>query len=262
MSSKEKVLITGASTGIGAIYADRFAKRGFDLVLVARDKAKLTAQAERLAKETGVAVEVLPADLANPAERATVEAKLAGDGAITTLINNAGIAPAGSFLDQDGETLTRLIAVNVTAPTLLARAIAPRLAAEGRGAIVNISSVLSVVSELGFEAYGATKAYVSRLSQSLALQFGPKGVYVQAVLPAATRTDIWEKSGVDVNQIEGVMDAAELVDAALTGFDRREIYTVPPLQDEKQWLDFEAARIAMLPNFRQEHAAPRYRGKN
>ncbi|HEY4162636.1 MAG TPA: SDR family oxidoreductase, partial [Dongiaceae bacterium] len=96
-------------------------------------------------------------------------------------------------------------------------------------------------------------------SQSLQVELGPKGIYVQAVLPAATRTEIWERSGRDVDAIPGMMGVGELVDAALVGFDRREAVTIPPLPDAGQWGAFEAARQAMLPNFRQEHAAARYR---
>jgi len=107
--------------------------------------------------------------------------------------------------------------------------------------------------------YGATKAFMLFLSQGLHLELGPKGVYVQAVLPAATRTEIWERSGRDVNTLTGVMDVAELVDAALVGFDRRETVTIPPLPDAAHWSTFDAARLAMLPNFAQSHAAQRYR---
>jgi hypothetical protein len=260
MSAKSKVLVTGASSGIGAIYADRFARRGHDLVLVARDAARLQTLAERLRRETDVGVEILPADLTKAEDLAKVEAKLAGDAAIGTLINNAGVAALGGFLGQSGQVAADLIALNVTALTRLAAAVAPRFVAAGKGEIVNISSVVGFAPELGMTVYGATKAYVTYLSQGLALELGPKGVYVQAVLPAATRTEIWGKSGVDVNQLEGVMEVGELVDAALVGYDRREAITIPPLPDAAQWDAYEAARVAMLPNLRQPHAAARYRG--
>jgi uncharacterized protein len=259
MTSKPAVLITGASTGIGATYADRFAKRGHDLVLVARDEAKLRAVADRLVKQTGVKVDVLKADLTDPAELAKVETRLKDDARIGILVNNAGTVLPGGFLDQGADTMTKLIALNATAVTRLASAVAPRFVAQGGGAIINIGSVLGVAPELAFTVYGATKAFVQLLSQGLNVELGPKGVFVQAVLPAATRTDIWEKGGKDVNQIEGVMDVGEMVDAALVGFDRREPVTIPPLPDDGQWSAFDTARKAMLPNFRQVHAAPRYR---
>ena len=253
------VLITGASSGIGATYADRLARRGHPLVLVARDVARLEALAASLRSETGVAIDVLPADLTAPADLARVETRLREDDAIGVLVNNAGMAAPGGFIDADADILTRLIALNVTAVTRLAAAVTPRFLARGEGTIVNLSSVLGMAPEIAFGAYGATKAYVMVLSQSLQNELGPKGVYVQAVLPAATRTEIWEKSGRDVDAIPGMMDVDELVDAALVGFDRKEAITIPPLPDDAQWKAFEAARQAMLPNFRQPHAAARYR---
>lgn len=260
MSAKSKILVTGASSGIGAVYADRFAKRGHDLVLVARDGARLEALAERLKRESGVGVEVLRADLTKAADLEAVEAKLRDDAAIETLVNNAGAANWGGFLGQSAQAASDVIAINVTALTRLSAAVAPRFAAAGRGAIINIGSVVGVAPELGMTVYGATKAYVLYLSQGLQRELGPKGVYVQAVLPAATRTEIWGRGGADINQIQGVMEVDELVDAALVGFDRREDVTIPPLPDAGQWEAFQAARVAMLPNFRQPHPAARYLG--
>jgi len=259
MSRKPAALITGASSGIGAVYADRFARRGHDLVLVARDAARLEALAARLRAETGVAVEVLVADLTRRDDLARVEARAREDANIGVLINNAGATSAGGFLDQGGEDISGLIALNITALTRLANAVAPRFVQAGEGAIVNISSVLGLAPEFGMSVYSGTKAFVLVLSQGLQLELGPKGVYVQAVLPAATRTEIWARSGRDVNVILGVMEPDELVDAALVGFDRRESVTIPPLPDAAQWDDLEAARTAMIPNYGQTHAAARYR---
>lgn len=259
MSAKSKVLVTGASSGIGAVYADRFAKRGHDLVLVARDGARLEALAERLKRENGVGVEVLRADLTQAADLEAVEAKLRDDAAIETLVNNAGAAHWGGFLGQSAQAAADIIALNVTALTRLTAAVAPRFATAGRGAIVNIGSIVGLAPELGMTVYGATKAYVQFLSQGLQRELGPKGVYVQAVLPAATRTEIWSRGGADINQIQGVMEVDELVDAALVGFDRREDITIPPLHQIGQWEAFQAARVAMLPNLRNEHPAARYR---
>lgn len=259
MSTKPAVLVTGASTGIGAVYADRFARRGHDLVLVARDVARMQSRAERLRKETSVSIDVVPADLTDPQDLARIEQRLREDARIGVLVNNAGASLRGGFLDQNGEDIARLIALNVTALARLANAVAPRFAAGGQGAIINLGSVLGLAPELGSTVYGATKAFVLFLSQSLNVELGPKGVYIQAVLPAATRTEIWEKAGRDVNSIPGVMETDELVDAALVGFDRRETVTIPPLPDAGQWSAFDAARQAMVPNFLQANAAERYR---
>lgn len=259
MTAQPTVLITGASTGIGAVYADRFARRGHDLVLVARDRARLEALAARLRREAGVAVDVLRADLTDAADLAQVEARLREDARIGILVNNAGIAAAGTFVDQDPDLVARVIALNTTALTRLASAVAPRLVQAGQGAIVNIASVVGLAPEIGMSVYGATKAFVLFLTQGLHLELGPRGVYLQAVLPAATRTEIWERSGRDVNALIGVMEVEDLVDAALVGFDRRETVTIPPLPDAGQWDAFDAARVAMVPNFRQAKPAERYR---
>lgn len=259
MSTKPAVLVTGASTGIGAVYADRFARRGHDLVLVARDVARMQALADHLRKETSVSIDLVPADLTDPQDLARIEQRLREDARIGVLVNNAGASLRGGFLDQNGEDIARLIALNVTALARLANAVAPRFAAGGQGAIINLGSVLGLAPELGSTVYGATKAFVLFLSQSLNVELGPKGVYIQAVLPAATRTEIWEKAGRDVNSIPGVMEIDELVDAALVGFDRRETVTIPPLPDAGQWSAFDAARQAMVPNFLQANAAERYR---
>lgn len=259
MSVRPAVLITGASTGIGAVYADRFAQRGHDLVLVARDEARMEDLAARLRARDGVNVEVIRADLTDHADLAKVEARLADDKNIGILINNAGASLPGMFLEQSPEAVGKLINLNVTAVARLAAAVAPRFAREGSGAIVNIASVLGLVPEFRSSVYGATKSFVLFLSQSLHLELGARGVYVQAVLPGATRTEIWARAGKDVNALTGVMEVDDLVDAALVGYDRREAVTIPPLPDAQQWADFDAARVAMSANFAQSQPAERYR---
>lgn len=256
---KPTVLITGASSGIGAVYADRFARRGHDLVVVARDTARLDAIARGLHDRTGVRVDVLTADLSSRTDLAQVEARLLDDRRIGILVNNAGLSLPGGFVDQSGADLQRLLDVNVVALARLANAAATRFVQEGAGDIVNVGSVLGVAPELGMSAYAGTKAFVLTFSQALQLELGPRGVYVQVVLPAATRTEIWERSGRDIDQVPGVMAVDDLVDAALVGFDRREAVTIPPLPDADQWAAFETARKAMLPNFRHSQPAARYR---
>ncbi|MDI6028694.1 SDR family oxidoreductase [Corticibacterium sp. UT-5YL-CI-8] len=259
MTAKPSVLITGASTGIGAAYAERFARRGHDLVLVARNTSRMEALAERLRGEVGVTIHIVAADLVDPQERATVEARLRDDARIGILINNAGASLGGVFIDQSVDDIDRLVQLNTTALVRLAHAIAPRLAQAGEGAIVNIGSAVGLAPEYGMPVYGATKAFVLHLSQALSLQLGPRGVYVQAVLPAATRTEIWGHAGVDVDTLPAVMEVDDLVDAALAGFDRREAVTIPPLHDLGQWEAFDAARQSMISGFGQSRPAERYR---
>ncbi|MEN4950399.1 SDR family oxidoreductase [Stenotrophomonas sp. TWI819] len=259
MSLLPAVLITGASSGIGTVYAERFARRGHDLVLVARDTARLDALAARLRHDTGVAIDVLPADLTQRADLAAVETRLRDDARIGILINNAGIAQSGGFTEQSADSIEQLITLNTLALTRLAAAVAPRLASAGEGAIVNIGSVVGLAPEFGMSVYGATKAFVLFLSQGLSLELTPKGVYVQAVLPATTRTEIWERAGIDINTLPEVMDVGELVDAALVGFDRRETVTIPPLHVAERWDTLDASRQGLLSDIRQAQAAERYR---
>jgi short-subunit dehydrogenase len=252
-------VITGASAGIGAVYADRLAKRGHDLVLVARDTARLEALAERLRGETGVAIEVLPADLTADANVTKVEQRLAA-GDVGLLVNNAGMSLTGSVLENGALEFTRIIALNVTAPTRLAAAAAKAFVAKGSGTIVNIASVLALAPELFDGVYSGTKAFVLNLSQGMAAQLSDKGVRVQAVLPGATRTEIWAKSGTDVDSFpEGfVMEVDDLVDAALVGLDLGEVVTIPPLPDHGQFEAMQAARRAMAPNLSRSAVAGRY----
>ncbi len=258
MQHKATVLITGASTGIGAMYADRFARRGHSVVMVARDTVRMQTLATRLRTETSVDIEILKADLNDAQDVATVEARLRGDPKIGVLVNNAGTALPGTFIDQSSDDVARLIGLNVTTLTRLASAVAPRFAQAGQGAIINVASVVGLAPEKGMTVYGATKAFVIFLSQGLHLELGPRGVYVQAVLPSATRTEIWQHAERDVNEIKGVMEVEDLVDAALAGFDQRETVTIPPLPDVAQWQQYDAARLLMVPNFSHAHPAARY----
>lgn len=132
MSDLPAVLITGASSGIGATYADRLARRGHDLVIVARDKARLDALAERLVAETGVSIDVIQADLTQEADLSVVEARLRDDARIGVLVNNAGLSIAGRFDRQASPDLARLVAVNTTAVLRLAHAVSPRFVEAGQ----------------------------------------------------------------------------------------------------------------------------------
>ncbi|WP_019831025.1 SDR family NAD(P)-dependent oxidoreductase [Sphingomonas sp. PR090111-T3T-6A] len=255
-------LITGASSGIGAVYADRLAKRGYNLILVARDTTRMETLAGRLRAETGVTIDVIGADLTDAADVTAIEQKLASDPSITLLINNAGMSLNGGILENGPAELNRIIALNITAPTLLASAAGKAFVARGHGAIVNIASVLAFAPEMFDGVYSGTKAFLLNVTQSMAAQHKDKGLYVQAVLPGATRTEIWERSGKDVDALlppDAVMHVDDLVDAALVGFDRRETVTIPPLPDEGQYVALNEARLAMAPNLSRRDVAARYR---
>lgn len=253
-------LITGASSGIGAIYAEHLALRGYDLILVARNRQRLDALAAQISSKTGRGVEVLAADLGTPAGVATVENSLRQDASITLLINNAGIGTHTPLLDSKVDHMEQIIDLNITALTRLTYAVVPNFVARGRGAIINIGSVVGIIPERLNGVYGASKAYVLAFSQSLHAELAGKGVQVQAVLPGATATDFWATGGLPVENLDQniVMRAEDLVDAAMLGFDRHELVTIPALHDAAQWDAYQAARQAMSDKLSNREVAPRY----
>ncbi|MFP5475211.1 MAG: SDR family NAD(P)-dependent oxidoreductase [Gammaproteobacteria bacterium] len=253
-------LVTGASSGIGALYADRLARRGHDLILVARDRERLNALARDITSRTGRNVEVLAADLTDAASLATVEAKLREDASIRLLVNNAGIGTHTPLLDSDVEAMTRMVALNVTAPMRLAYAAVPGFVARGGGTVINIASIVAVAPEILNGVYGGSKAFVLAFSQSLQHELGAKGLRVQAVLPGATATDFWATGGLPVENLDAriVMRAEDMVDAALVGLDRGETVTLPSLHAAEAWEAYEAARRAMGPQLSRNTPAPRY----
>ncbi len=253
-------LITGASSGIGATYADRLAKRGYDLILVARDAQRLRALSEKLTREAGVKISVLPADLTDRAAVRTVEARLRDDESVTLLVNNAGIGPKGTLLDDDPDYLDTMIELNVVAVNRLAVAAAQAFAARGRGTIVNIASVVAYIPERFNGTYSATKAFVLNLTQAIHSEVSGKGVRVQAVLPGLTRTEIFERVGGSFDQFPAsmVMDVADMVDAALAGLDLGELVTIPSLPNEADLKAATEARLALGPNLSHDKPAGRY----
>jgi len=259
-NTKGTALITGASSGIGAIYADRLAKRGFDLILVARNQARLDALAKRLKSETGRSVETITADLNDRADLARIATTLRGNAGITLLVNNAGVGAAGPLLNSDVEKMDEMIRLNVGALTRLTYAAVPGFVARGAGSIINISSIVAISPETLNGVYGGSKAFVLAFSQSLQHELTDKGVRVQAVLPGATATEFWDIAGLPVQHLptEIVMSAENLVDAALAGFDQGETVTIPSLPEKSEWDAFDAARRAMSGKLSSAVPASRY----
>lgn len=257
---KGTALVTGASTGIGAIYAERLARQGYDLVLVARNAVRLAALADRLHAETGRRVEPLVADLADRSDLARVEDRLRSDLTITMLVNNAGVGATAPLLQSDADAMSALVALNVEALMRLSYAAAPGFAAREEGTIVNIASIVAIAPEILNGVYGASKAFVLALSQSLRHELADSGVRVQVVLPGATATDFWALSGTPVEHLppEIVISADQLVDAALAGLAQGEFVTIPTLANIEQWDAYEAARQAMIGNLSTNRPADRY----
>jgi short-subunit dehydrogenase len=259
-TSQGTALITGASSGIGAIYADRLARRGYDLILVARNQSRLEALATRLRDETGRSVEIVPADLNDSADLLRVETILRTNSTISMLVNNAGIGGAAPLLASDVDAMDRMIRLNVLALTRLTYAAAPAFVERGNGTIINIASIVAISPETLNGVYGGSKAFVLAFSQSLQHELAEKGVRIQAVLPGATATEFWDVAGLPVSNLpsEIVMSAHDLVDAALAGLDQGETVTIPPLEDKSEWDAYETARLAMAGKLSRTKPATRY----
>ena len=256
---KGTALITGASTGIGAVYADRLAKRGYDLILVARNEERLSEAGSRL-KLTGRRIETIVADLTKREDVQRVAERLTSDSNITALVNNAGLGSASKLLDAEIDELESMIYLNVTALTRLALAALSAFVARKNGLLINIASVVALAPDLLNGTYSGTKAYVVNFTQALKNELVGTGVTIQAVLPGATATPFWEKAGRPVEDLprEIVMTAEDMVDASLAGLDQHELVTIPALPDVADWEKYEAARKALAPNLSRQIPAPRY----
>lgn len=258
-SSRKIAVVTGASSGIGAAYAERLAKRGYDLVLVARRAERLQSLADKIAKAHGVRVAPMIADLETEAGQASVEQFLSSNPAISVLVNNAGIARLASISDGPLHDSLSQIVLNITALTRLTHAVLPGLKSRNEGAIINISSVMAVNSLSISSVYSGTKAYVLAFSRGLQQELADTGVKVQVVLPSATATEVWDMSGVPLSALapESVMSTDDLVDAALSALDKGENVTWPSVADAETIERFESARIALFAASQTGKVAPR-----
>jgi uncharacterized protein len=260
-SQKGIAVVTGASSGIGAIYADRLARRGYDLILVARNPERLDAVSTRVAGTTGRAINVIAADLNQTSDLKRVETLLSSDVGVTMLVNNAGVGALEPLLGSAVDEMEAMIELNVTALTRLTYAVVPAFVARGGGTVINISSAVAIAPEILNGVYGGTKAFVLAFSLSLHKELADKNLRVQAVLPGATATNFWDAAGGSADQLpsEMVMRSDDLVDAALAGYDRGELVTIPSLPDADDWDAYEAARQKLIPNLSLSAPAARYR---
>lgn len=258
---KGTAVVTGASAGIGKIYADRLAGRGYDLILVARRGDRLAAVATELRARYGVAVEPLVADLGVAADLDRVAAVLRDDDRITLLVNNAGTSTLAPMAKTDAAALDAMTAINVAALARLTLAVLPRFTAKDRGTIINIGSVLGFHFLPVSSIYSATKGYVLNFTRGLQQELADTNVRVQLVAPAATATEIWEISGVPLSALEPgtIMTAEDCVDAALAGLDLGEAITMPSAEDAGALLAaYDTARVALLAGSRTGRPASRY----
>ncbi|BFT62933.1 SDR family NAD(P)-dependent oxidoreductase [Pseudomonas moorei] len=264
-SSKKTAVVTGASSGIGAVYADRLAARGYDLVLVARRADRLAALAEKLSKKHGVSVQSLVADLEKEADVAKVEKVLGSDDSVRLLVNNAGVARFSTLADTPVEVSLSQIALNIISLTRLTQAVLPAFKARNQGTIINVASVLSVHSWEVSSVYSGTKSFVLAFSRGIQdeLAKAKSNVRLQVVLPASTATEIWTEgvSGIPLSALgqDTIMSAEDCVDAALAGLDKGEAITFPSVEDASLWSTYDTARGALFAATQTGTPASRYR---
>jgi short-subunit dehydrogenase len=262
-TNRPRALITGASSGIGAAFAQRLGHEGYDLTLVARRQGRLVTLAQQIEGESDVSVEVLVADLARPADLQVVEERVAQDAALQMLINNAGVAPTGRFQQTAPAQLEAMIRLHVVAVTRLTRAALPRLLAQERGDIVNVASVAAFLADPGsiFNTYAGTKAFVIAFTVGLAEDVRGTGVRVQALCPGWTRTEILEAAGRPWDVPEAyTMGPEEVVEASLAGLRLGELICCPSLRDAASLTQFDQLKNGIYEMTNTTGVlAPRYR---
>jgi short-subunit dehydrogenase len=257
---KGTAVVTGASAGIGMVYADRLAAQGYDLILVARRADRLHELTKRLSAQYGVRATALVEDLSKDAGIDAVVSAIAADPAVTMLVNNAGVATLSGFTDADLSKHEAMNALNVNALVRLCYAVLPRFRQQDKGVLVNIGSVLSLHTLPISSVYSGTKSYVTSFTRGLQQEVAGTGVQVQLVMPSATDTEIWDIAGVPVENLgrERVMSVDNLVDAALAGLANGELVTLPSVEDIRLWEEYDAAREKLFQASQSGKPASRY----
>lgn len=210
-------LVTGASAGLGKLFAQRLASLGNDVLLVARDGARLQTLADEITLQFGVSAEALATDLARDDGMRAVAERITREERLAVLVNNAGFGSKGRFVNRPVAEQATMLKLHVMAPMLLTRAALPGLIARGKGTIINVSSVASFVHSMGNVNYSGSKAYLRVFTESLALELAGTGVHAQALCPGFTYTEFHDRAGIDRTQIPKWlwMDAARVVDESL-----------------------------------------------
>ncbi len=255
-------IVTGASAGIGKVYADRLAARGYDLLLVARRADLLETLAQSLRDTHGIAVQTAAADLSVAAELEQLATEIEADEKISLLVNNAGTSTLAPVADTKLGAIEAMNAVNLTALVRLTAAVLPGFKKRDAGTIINIGSVLGFAGLPISTVYSSTKAYVNLFTRGLQKELADTNIAVQLVAPAATATDIWEISGVPLSHLDPatVMTVDAMVDAALVGLDLGEAVTLPSVEDAEALLAaFDAASMAVLGSSQSGTPASRYK---
>jgi short-subunit dehydrogenase len=259
IENRGTAVVTGASSGLGAVYAERLAGQGFDLLLVARRADRLEAVAQTIKGKHDRSVSTFAGDLADDRDLHRLEDRIAGDESITLLVNNAGIGGQKVVAQADAEGIAQQIKVNVIALSRLTRAVLPGLIRKGRGAVVNVASVLAFDTGFG-GIYSGTKAYVVNFTEGLQRELEGTGVKAQVVLPGPIKTEFWDIAGGDISTLppEYIMTAEDLVDSALAGLSQGEQFTAPGLADVTDLKKYQEARGAFFGKLIAGKPAARY----
>jgi uncharacterized protein len=223
-------LVTGASTGIGRAFALRLADRGHDLVLVARDTARLDALAKELGESYNAAAEVLSADLSDPDALALVETRITDPAQpIDLLVNNAGYGTAGRFVELPIEGEVGEIELNVVALVRLTHAALGAMVERGDGGVINVASIGGFQPTPGNATYCATKAFVISFSEAIHEELKGTGVKCMVLSPGFTRTNFQTRAGIDSSDVPGFLwqEPATVADLALRAYDRGRAACVP-----------------------------------
>lgn len=258
--SGRTALVTGASSGIGEVYARRLAAEGYDLILVARRKDRLEQLANELEAGHGVKAEVLAADLTGDADLRKVEERIARAGDLEFLVNNAGFGTRGPFFQADGEGQDRMHRLHVLAAVRLSHAALAGMVALGKGSLVNVSSVAAFAQSPGNAGYCATKAWMNSFTEGLYLDLAAVGspVKVQALCPGYTLTEFHDVSGMGRDHVPAAwwMSAEDVVTASLRGLKRGKPVVVPGWRYKLYVLLLKA-----LPGFVVRSIALRFQGR-
>jgi uncharacterized protein len=222
-------LVTGASAGIGAAFAERLARDAYDLVLVARRRERLDALAEKLARAHGRRVDVLVADLTAREGLRAVEARIAAEPALELLVNNAGFGTTGAFADLDRDGEEEEVRLNVLALARLTHAAIHAMQARGHGTVINVSSLAGFQPAPFNATYAATKAFVNCFTQGVAEELRGTGVRLQLLCPGFTRTEFQEVAGVRTDDLPRFawMSAEAVVEASVEGLRKGDLIVIP-----------------------------------
>jgi uncharacterized protein len=264
--ARPRGVVTGASSGIGAAFADRLARDRYDLIIVAHRRDRLEDLAHQLQGKYSVRVEVMAADLTQPADLRAVEERVAGDTALELLINNAGFGAYMPFVALEPDRAEELIRLQIIAVTRLTRAALPGLIARGRGAIINVSSLLAFSAALpapplpNRATYAAAKAYVNTFTQILHSELQGTGVRVQALCTGRVRTEFHRIQGIDPDSFPAstIMTPEDVVEASLAALRMDEVICVPALDDPNLLLPIEESQRRLLEHGLSGTLAKRY----